>query len=252
MCAMVVTAVGAANGETAGGLTAPLLENLAVLLRRAGRRVLLADAAAGHACARWAAARAHAGCRPYLDALRLDGDGLGQRIECAAGGYDVVLVDAGGCDGRAWRPALIAARLALVPLAAQDADLDRNYRLAAQLNVARMFNPGLHVLFVPAADGAAGQSAAAALAASAVRAYAGEVMAARVLPGLLEVDALSAPDGLHAGDEAGAAAGTAFGRTPPLGATAAALAMLVEDINGASRRPHGRSAPCWLRRPAWA
>jgi chromosome partitioning protein len=94
------------------------------------------------------------------------------------------VIDGGGCSGRAWRPALIAAHLALVPLAALDADLEHRYRLASCLNAARMFNPGLRVLFVTAGDGAD----TAALAP--VRRYAAEVMAAHVAATVLDAASL--------------------------------------------------------------
>lgn len=90
-----------------------------------------------------------------------------------AGGA-AVLVDTEGRDSAESRAALVAARLAVVPLKPEQADLSTRYQLIARLNAARMFNPGLRVLFVLV--GGAGEPTDAERAA--VRAYVAQVMSA--------------------------------------------------------------------------
>ena len=174
--------------EAGGTLDSLLAENLAVARRRAGRRVLLVDAAPEQACRGWARARAATHLRPLPDVLGLRGMGFGERLARELDGHggtrhDDVLVGAGSCDSPECRSALVAAQVALVPIAAADADPAHHYRLIARLNTARMFNPDLRVLFAAVTDD--GTLADADLAR--VRAYAREVMGGRlahtVLPG---------------------------------------------------------------------
>lgn len=171
-------------GERADPLNALLGENLAILRRREGCSVLLVDAAREQACRAWAAARSAARLHPRPALLALDGAGFGQRLERVLGSYDDVLIDAGDCASQACRAALVAFQVALVPIAARDADPARHYGLIARLNAARMFNPGLRVLFVAADAGAEDLRA--------VRAYAAEVMAGHVAATVLDRAALAA------------------------------------------------------------
>ncbi|GJJ01261.1 hypothetical protein RugamoR64_17990 [Duganella rhizosphaerae] len=88
-----------------------------------------------------------------------------------AGPGAVVLVDAEGRDSAESHAALAAARLALVPLTPEQADLSTRYQLIARLNAARMFNPGLHVHFVLVGEATDAERAA-------VCAYVAQVMSA--------------------------------------------------------------------------
>jgi chromosome partitioning protein len=181
-------------GQPADPATAALSANLAVLRRRAGAHVLLVDAGRRQADRAWLAARAAARISPRPQVLSICGAGFGERLDQTFDHYDDVLIDAGDCAGQECRSALVAAQVALVPIAPSDADPDHGYALVARLNAARMFNPDLRVVFVAVADvdGAEGDAEAAL---AAVRAYAHEVMsghvAAAVLPraALLQSDA---------------------------------------------------------------
>ena len=111
-------------------------------------------------------------------------------LEMVCGRYQDVVIDTGWGDAHAIRCALIAARLAVVPVTAQQADLSAHYGLIAYLNAARMFNPGLHVMFVAVGVGEGFQMAA-------VRTYAAHVMPATLASTVLrdgadarELDAL--------------------------------------------------------------
>lgn len=192
-----------------GALGSLLAENLAVLRRRAGRRVLLVDAAPAQDCRAWARARAAAHLRPLPDVLALRGMGFGERLQRALGRHHDVLVGAGSCDEAECRAALAAAQLAIVPIAAGDADPARHYRLIARLNAARMSNPGLRVLFAAVSED--GTLAPGGLAR--VRAYAREVMGGRVAQAVLPAAALGAGGGAAGGcacDGGAPAAGAAL------------------------------------------
>nr|WP_314538965.1 hypothetical protein [uncultured Massilia sp.] len=150
----MIVAIAGGHPDPLHGL---LGKTLADLRRRDGCRVLLVDAASG------------------------------QRLDCAADCFDDVLVAAGDCASDECRSALAAAQVALVPIAPEEADAQRHYALIARLNAARMFNPGLRVLFVATGSG---QDAAAADCLQAVRAYAAEVMSGHVAATVLDRSAL--------------------------------------------------------------
>lgn len=211
--------------EAGGALDTLLAENLAVACRRAGRRALLVDAAPEQPCRAWARARAATHLRPLPEVLALRGMGFGERLARELGNhasrFDDVLVGAGGCDSPECRSALVAARVAIVPIAAGDADPAHHYRLIARLNAARMFNPGLRVLFAAVSDD--GSLDAADLAR--VRAYAREVMGGRVAQTALPAAALHA---------AAAMAGACACDAASAGA-AAALDALCREAFGSGR-----------------
>ena len=197
--------------ETGGALDSLLAENLAILCRRAGRRVLLVDAAPEQACRGWARARAAAHLRPLAPVLGLRGMGFGERLAREGGLASMrrhdLLVGAGGCDSPECRSALLAAQLAIVPIAARDADAAVHYRLIARLNAARMFNPDLRVLFVMVTD----EEAAGSSDMARVRDYAREVMGGRVAASVLPAAALqAATPGGCACDAAPASVGAAL------------------------------------------
>jgi cellulose biosynthesis protein BcsQ len=179
---MIVTIVHAA--PPAAG--AQLAENLALLRARHGRRVLLLDASPERMCERWGADRAHSRLRPVVHTRSARGPGFSEEVERLLARHDDIVVDAGDGNGAECRGALIAAQVVLVPLAPEHADIDVRYRLIARLNNARMFNPGLRVLFVTAG----GEQDPAPQALAALRAYAAQVMSAGVAGTVLHLPAL--------------------------------------------------------------
>lgn len=100
--------------------------------------------------------------------------GLRAGLESLQSRYNDIFVDTEGCDTLDSRSVLIAARLAVVPIHVDEVDLVTQYKLIDRLNSARMFNPGLRVVFVIV--GGAEDPSREELAA--VRAYVGQVMSA--------------------------------------------------------------------------
>lgn len=164
---------------------AQLAENLALLRGRRGRKVLLLDASPERMCERWSLERARSRLRPALATRTVSGSALPGELERQLARFDDIVIDTAG-GGPEGRCALIAAQVALVPLAPEHADIDARYDLIAQLNSARMFNPGLRVLFVTTG----GENDPAPQASAAMRAYAAQVMSAGVAATILHLPAL--------------------------------------------------------------
>jgi chromosome partitioning protein len=179
---MIVTIADCAS-PGAGALVA---ENLALLRARSVRKVLLLDAGPGQACRHWGAERERSHLRPALATCTLHGLGCAAELERLRTRFHDIVIATDGCRGHECRWALVGAQLALVPLAPEYADIDARYELIARLNNARMFNPGLRVLFVTVAN----EGKPAPHERNAVCAYAGQVMAAGVAPATLHLPAL--------------------------------------------------------------
>jgi chromosome partitioning protein len=165
---MIVTVVG--QGADSG--SAILVANLALLRARAGRRLLLVDADPRQEAASWSISRMAAGCKPKLATQTILGGDLGVRLESLERRFHDILIHAEGRDTLASRAALISARLAVVPVIAGQMDFHQQARLVARLDAARMFNPGLRVLFVEIDSGSNAATAAATAAAAAATATA--------------------------------------------------------------------------------
>lgn len=167
----------------AGALIA---ENLALLRARCGRRVLLLDVSRQQACEHWGVERARSRLRPDVTTRTVRGDGFSEELERLQARYNDIVIDTAGGNDLECRCALIAAQVALVPLAPEHADVDAHYGLIARLNRARMFNPGLRVLFVSAGS----ERDPAPRELGAMRAYASQVMSAGMAGTLLHLPAL--------------------------------------------------------------
>jgi chromosome partitioning protein len=165
---------------------AQLAENLARQAARHGRKVVLLDASPERMCERWGLDRVRSRLRPAVATRIVPGSGLSGELERLLARFDDVVIDTDDGNSPECRSALIAAQVALVPLAPEHADIDARYRLIARLNQARMFNPGLRVLFVTAG----GEHDPAPQASAAIRTYAAQVMSAGVAGTVLHLPAL--------------------------------------------------------------
>ena len=163
--------VAIANQDGGSGKTV-IANHLAQLRIRSGRKVMLVDAA-----------RAATAGKLVTD------------LELLRARYNDIVIDTEGRDTAASRAALIAARLAIVPIdvpvTPQQVDLASQYKLIARLNTARMFNPGLRVLFVLVADHPTDEECAA------VRAYTARVMSATLASTVIHGEASADMDALY-------------------------------------------------------
>jgi chromosome partitioning protein len=177
---MIVTIVHAALPAAGAQLAA----NLALLRGRRGRQVSLLDASPAQMCARWSLDRARSRLHPAVATLAVSGDDFSDALERLAVRHHDVVIDTDGADSPECRRALIAARVVLVPLAPEHAD--GGHDLVKRLGAARMFNPGLRVLFVTAG----GERDPAPAARAAMRAFADQVPAAGVAATVVHLPAL--------------------------------------------------------------
>ncbi len=167
----MIIAIANQNGTASDRTVA---HNLAVLRAGSGRKVLLIDTDPKKTSLAWSSERGAAGIWPGVPARAITGRDLQTELANLLLYYNDVMIDIEGRDMLDCRPALIAARLVIVPLWVDQVNLDREYNLISQLNSARMFNPGLHVLFVIVG----GQSDPSDDELAAIRAYVSCVMSA--------------------------------------------------------------------------
>ncbi|MBY0557273.1 MAG: cobyrinic acid ac-diamide synthase [Burkholderiaceae bacterium] len=179
-------------GQSSGPAKAVVANYLALLRARSGRKVMLLDADPQRAACAWCQAHIAAGRRPRVDARAISGATLAPMLESLRLRYNDIVIDTEGRDTPDSRAALSAARLVLVPVALDQVDLDSQYQLIARLNVARMFNPTLRVLFVIL--GQSGEPSVDEIAA--VRSYVTRVMSATLAGTVLHYPC--APDEMDA------------------------------------------------------
>jgi chromosome partitioning protein len=165
--------IAIANQNGGSGKTV-VANNLALLRARSGRKVMLIDTDPKKTSSTWSGERAAAGLQPKLAARAISGRGLATELEALRLHYNDILIDTEGRDTPESRAALIAARLVVVPVSADQVDLASQYKLIARLNSARMFNPGLRVLFVTVG----GEHDPSEEEGAAIRAYVARVMSA--------------------------------------------------------------------------
>lgn len=184
--------IAVANQSGGAGKTI-VANNLALLRARAGRRVMLVDTDPRRAACAWCGELAAAGVQPRVVARAITGRALVGELELLRARYNDIVIDTEGRDSAESRAALIAARLVVVPVTPQQVDLGSQYQLIARLNSARMFNPGLRVLFVlvGGADAPSDEECAA------VRAYASRVMSATLASTVIRGPAPADMDALY-------------------------------------------------------
>lgn len=177
----------------------PLADKLGLLRARSGRKVLLIDTDPKAPLCAWSGARRAADSTPRVLARGCAGNGLQTELETLLPHYNDIVINTEQRDTPEGRTALIAARLVIVPVLASQIDLARQYQLIARLNSARMFNPGLHVLFVIISD----QSDPSPDELAAIRAYVSRVMSATLASTVIH-EPLPPGASLHIGDSGAA------------------------------------------------
>lgn len=157
--------------------------NLAVLRARSGRKICLIDTDPRESAYTWSCERRSARQWPSIAGRAPSARMLAHEIQELGPEYADLLINTGGHDSPGMLPALIAARVVVVPVTVDQVDLERHYALIARLNSARMFNPGLKVLFVVVADGVTPPPEKLA----AVRLYVAHVMSATLADTVLHL-----------------------------------------------------------------
>ncbi|MES2262441.1 MAG: hypothetical protein V4724_28295 [Pseudomonadota bacterium] len=180
--------------RNAGSARNIVANSLALLRARSGRKVMLIDTAPQPSPRATNGERTSAAGQRALTARAITGRGLSNELELLRLRYNDIVITTEERDTTDSRAALISARLVVVPVTPDQVDLASQYQLIARLNAARMFNPGLRVLFVIVAgrnDPGAGDMAA-------VRAYVTQVMAATLAHTVLHTAGAQHGAGGHA------------------------------------------------------
>ncbi|OEZ58900.1 AAA family ATPase [Duganella sp. HH105] len=188
--------VAIANQSGGAGKTI-VANNLALLRARAGRKVMLVDTDPKAAASSWCSELAAAGVRPRVATRAITGRSLVEDLELLRNRYNDIVIDTEGRDTAESRAALIAARLVVVPVTPMQVDLSTQYQLIARLNAARMFNPGLRVLFVLVGGDAESTDEPTAEERAAVRAYVSRVMSATLANTVVHGQAPADMDALY-------------------------------------------------------
>lgn len=132
-----------------GGVEKSILaNNLAALRAIDGRNVLLIDADPQKSSFTWSSERSAAGIKPKVPARAINGKGLQPKLENLTPRYNDIVIDTEGRDSMGSRSALIAARLVIIPIQPDQMDPASEKNLIARIDMARLFNPSLRVLFV--------------------------------------------------------------------------------------------------------
>lgn len=138
----VIAVIGS---ECKGSAVSLLAQNLAVEAAGTGHKVLLLDTTSAQHSMAWAQARSQRRMRPKVTAAAAQGQEVSNCLEHIAEHFDQIIVDGGIISEHSSRCALIAAGTALVTLDAGSISSGAASRLAASVNEARFFNPGLRV-----------------------------------------------------------------------------------------------------------
>lgn len=132
-----------------GGAETPILaHNLAALRAMDGHDVLLVDTNPQKHALSWGLERSTAGIQPVVPARFINGKGLQPELENLLPRYDDIVIDTEGRDSQASRSALIAARVAIIPIQPCFMTPTSQEKLILRINTARQDNPELRVLFV--------------------------------------------------------------------------------------------------------
>lgn len=131
-------------GEKGGSGKSCLCQNLAVVLHRRGRDMLLVDADPQATTVEWARERERNPDLPNIRVEEAHGD-IRETLIDRAGRYELVLVDVGGADSMALRAALAVATLVLIPFRPKRRDLKTLPTMAELVQQFRPINPGMVV-----------------------------------------------------------------------------------------------------------
>lgn len=143
----MIIAIASQNG---GAEKSILAANLAASRALFGRRVLLVDSDPLQTSCRWSQRRGQAHIRPAVVACSMAGQGLHAALERLAGNHEDVIIDTERRDTLSSRSALIMAEIAVLPIQPQLLDAENSETLVRRIETARLFNPRLRVLLVPA------------------------------------------------------------------------------------------------------
>jgi len=129
------------GGEKGGTGKTTLAVNLAVMLSRTGRDVLLVDTDKQGSCNFWSSIRSESGVLPRIPCVQSFGKGLAKNLLDLASRYEVIIVDAGGRDSLELRYSLGVANKVVIPCQPTQFDLVTLTQMDSLVGQAQTLNP---------------------------------------------------------------------------------------------------------------
>ena len=137
---MSITVFG---GEKGGTGKTTLATNIAIMLARQGRDVLLLDTDRQGSASFWASVREEEEVEPRVASVQKFGKGLPAQIRDLAERYEEIVIDAGGRDSLELRYALGVADRAYIPLQPFQFDIWTIRQMDSLVEMAKGLNDGL-------------------------------------------------------------------------------------------------------------
>lgn len=134
------------GGEKGGSAKTTTAVNLAVMLARDGRDVLLVDTDPQQTAMSWQAIRNDAHIEPRITCVQLAGIGLRDELDNLANRFQEIIIDAGGRDSIELRTAMTCAHIMVSPVQLSSFDLWTLQRLEHLAKQAEPYNRNLRVL----------------------------------------------------------------------------------------------------------
>lgn len=131
------------GGEKGGTGKTTLAVNLAVMLSRTGKDVLLVDTDKQGSANFWASIRDESGALPRIPCVQKFGKGLAKDVIDLAGRYGEIIIDAGGRDSMELRYSLGIADTVVIPIQPTQFDLVTLYQMETLVAQAQALNPRL-------------------------------------------------------------------------------------------------------------
>ena len=131
------------GGEKGGTGKTTLAVNLAVILARTGKGVLLIDTDKQGSTNFWSNIRDESGALPRIPCVQKFGKGLAKDVIDLSGRYGEVIIDAGGRDSMELRYSLGVADKVVIPIQPTQFDLVTLHQMDTLVEQAQTLNPGL-------------------------------------------------------------------------------------------------------------
>jgi chromosome partitioning protein len=128
------------GGEKGGTGKSCLTQNIAVILQRIEKSLLIIDCDPQKTTSDWAQERCNNTKKPHIECIQMYGNIL-HNLESLKLKYKIILVDCGGQDSKALRSSLVTCTHALFPIRPKRRDLKTINHLDELIEEAKLTNP---------------------------------------------------------------------------------------------------------------
>ena len=136
------------GGEKGGTGKTTLATNVAAMLAKNGRDVLLLDTDRQGSASSWATVREEDAIEPRVACLQKFGKGLAAQVRDLASRYDDIVIDAGGRDSMELRYALGVAERAYIPVQPFQFDIWTIRQMDSLVEMAQGYNENLEAYVI--------------------------------------------------------------------------------------------------------